>query len=66
MPLQMCVFSLLNIFFKSQPPWATVVGLMELSWATTVAWPLHAAVRLLQPPSTTVVTHGVKANRRDP
>jgi hypothetical protein len=55
MPLQMCVFSILNIFFKKkQSLWPTAVGL---------AWLLSAAVRLLQPPSATAVGHDVKPNR---
>jgi hypothetical protein len=63
MPLQMCVFSLLNIEKKSNR-YGPAVGFMELPWATTVAWSRPAAVRLQQPSSTTAMAHGVKTNRR--
>jgi hypothetical protein len=57
MSLQMCVFSLLFSFLKTELSWPTAVGHMQPPWRTTVARWLPAAVGILQPLSATAVGH---------
>jgi hypothetical protein len=67
MPLQMRVFSLLNIFLKKTKRRGPrrLVGLMQPPWATAAAWPLPGAMRLLQPPWATTLAYRRGLRRLD-